>query len=218
MKSFTVQLSLAGLAVLALAACSRPTEFASEANAVYEKGGPPPLPPASVTLDSITPVEPPADTAAPDGAAPPDAAGGQFPDYKPKTTADTVTDYRSSVSGDIAALPSISNPAALALAFVEWKGRAAASPGASEQGAIQLGADPQEYRPSDAELVAAEAGDRLSAALNGADEATKASVAAVLPDAGARAYKRFDFRHSDVMGSGRYFYASPPKDASIPGG
>jgi hypothetical protein len=216
MKNFTVQLSLAGLAVLSLAACSRPTELASEANAVYEKGGPPPLPPASVTLDSITPVAPPPDTVASDGTTPaPDSA--QFPDYKPKTTADTVTDYRPGVAGEIAALPPVGNASALALAFLDWKGRAAASPGALEQGAFQLGAVAQEYRPSDAELVTAEAGDRLSAALNGADEATKAAVAAVLPDAAARAYKRFDFRHSDVKGSGRYFYASPPKEASIPG-
>jgi hypothetical protein len=216
MKSLIARLSLTGLVVLSLAACSRPTELASEANAVYEKGGPPPVPPASVTLDSITPVEPPPDAAVPDGAAP-DAAGGQFPDYKPKTTADTVTDYRPGVASDIAALPPVGNASSLALAFIDWKARAAASPGAFEQGAVPLGADPQEYRPSNAELVAAEAGDRLSAALNGADEATKTAVAAVLLDAGARAYKRFDFRHSDVMGSGRYFYASPPKDASIPG-
>jgi hypothetical protein len=216
MKSITARLSLAGLAVLSLAACSRPTELASEANAVYEKGGPPPLPPASVTLDSIVPVAPPPDAALPDGAAP--ETGAQFPDYKPKPTPDTATDYRSSVAGEINALPPVGDPASLALAFVDWKGRAAASPGAFEQGAVPLGADAQEYRPSDAELVAAEAGDRLSAALNGADEATKAAVAEVLPDAGARAYRRFDFRHSDVMGSGRYFYASPPKDAAIPGG
>ena len=81
-----------------------------------------------------------------------------------------------------------------------------------------LGADERQYKPSDAELVAAEAGDRLSAAINGADQATKDAVNAVLgADASGRAYKRFDYRHSDVMGSGRYFYASPPKDASVPG-
>ena len=83
---------------------------------------------------------------------------------------------------------------------------------------MQLGADPQQYKPSDAELVAAEAGDRLSAALNGADDATKVSVSAVLgPDPSARNYRRFDYRHSDVMGSGRYFYASPPQGATVPG-
>ena len=49
--------------------------------------------------------------------------------------------------------------------------RAAAAPGGFEAGQVQLGANEQEYKPSDAELVAAEAGDRLSAALQGADEA-----------------------------------------------
>lgn len=202
---------LAGFAAVGLVACSKPTELASEANAVYEKGKPPALPPESVTLDSVAPVEIPADAA-------PGAADDALADYLPKTTADTVTDYRPSVSSDIAALPPVGNPAALAQAFLEWKSRAAASPGAFEEGAIQLGADPQQYKPSDAELVAAEAGDRLSAAVNGADDATKVSVSAVLgPDPSARNYKRFDYRHSDVMGSGRYFYASPPQDATVPG-
>jgi hypothetical protein len=82
---------------------------------------------------------------------------------------------------------------------------------------VQLGADPQEYRPSDAELVAAEAGDRLAAALSGADDATKAAVATTLGDAAeASVYKRFDYRVVDVMGSGRYFYASKPKEAALP--
>lgn len=203
-----------GIAALALAACSKPTELASEDNAVYERGAGPEVPPDEVTLDSVEPVEPPAD--APAGT--PATDGEQFPDYQPKTTADTVTDYRPSVSGDIAALPPVGDPAGLARAFLDWKARAAASPGAFEEGAVQLGADPQEYRPSDAELVAAEAGDRLAAALNGADDATKVSVSAVLgPDPSARYYKRFDYRHSDVMGSGRYFYASPPENATVPG-
>jgi hypothetical protein len=205
----------AGVTILAVVACSKPTELASEANAVYEKGKPA-LPPESVTLDSIVPIAPPEDLLAPD--AEPGSISGQFPDYQPKTSADTVADYRPSVGGDIGALPPVGSPAALAQAFVDWKARAAASPGAYEEGQVQLGADPQEYKPSDAELVAAEAGDRLSAALVGADDATKVSVSAVLgPDPAARNYKRFDYRHSDVMGSGRYFYASPPKDATVPG-
>jgi len=199
-------------AILALAACSKPTELASEANAVYEKGKPE-LPPESVTLDSIVPIAPPEDV------LPADAQPGSLPgDYQPKTTADTVTDYRPGVAGDINGLPPVGNPSALAQAFVDWKARAAAAPGAFEEGQVQLGANQQQYNPSDAELAAAEAGDRLSAALVGADDATKVSVSAVLgPDPAARNYKRFDYRHSDVMGSGRYFYASPPKDATIPG-
>ena len=58
---------------------------------------------------------------------------------------------------------------------------------------------------------------RLSAALNGADDGTKASVAAALGDAPeGRVYRRFDYRSVDVMGSGRHVYASKPKEAALP--
>jgi hypothetical protein len=217
----------AGLAALLLSACQKATELASEANAVYERGVEPKLPPPSVTLESVPDVAPPPEDAPIDGTPPavpaPPAADGAPPadpsaGYTPKTTADTVRDYRPGVSDEISALPPVSDAAALARAFLQWNGRAQGAPGTYEAGAVMLGADEREYKPSDAELVAAEAGDRLSAALNDADQATKDAVAAVLgPDASVRAYKRFDYRHSDVMGSGRYFYASPPKDASVPG-
>ena len=53
-----------------------------------------------------------------------------------------------------------------------------------------------------------------AAALSGADDATKAAIATTL--GGDASYKRFDYRVVDVMGSGRYFYASSPKGASLP--
>lgn len=204
---------LAGPMLVGAAACSKPTELASNANgkgretvAAAATGTPPPEIPAE-ELAAI---------ATEQGAAPVDPTADASP-ITPKDSADTVTDYRASVAGDIGALPSLGDAAALAAAFVDWKGRAASSPGAYEQGQVQLGADAQEYHPSDAELVAAEAGDRLAAALQGADDATKAAVAAALGDAPeARVYRRFDYRHSDVMGSGRYFYASKPKEAALP--
>jgi hypothetical protein len=205
---------LAATLIFTAAACSKPTELASDDNAV---GGPSPMAPASV------PSIPPPDVVAPPLEDPsitdPPAVDPEvreaFPDYQPKTTPDTVLDYRPAVSGDIAALPA--DAAELAEAFVSWKAKASAAPGAFEQGAQHLGADEQQYVPSDAELVAAAAGARLARALSGADEATKEAVAAVLgPDPATRTYKRFDFRHVDVLGSGRFFYASPPKDASIP--
>jgi hypothetical protein len=217
-----------GLCALLLSACQKATELASEANAVYERGVEPKLPPASVTLESVPDVAPPPedapvdgtpapaalDASAPaDGAAPADPSAG----YAPKSTPDTVRDYRPGVSDQISALPPVSDAAGLARSFLQWNGRASGSPGTYEAGAVQLGADERQYKPSDAELVAAEAGDRLSAAINGADQATKDAVIAVLgTDASGRAYRRFDYRHSDVMGSGRYFYASAPKDASVP--
>lgn len=204
------------VAALAASACQRQTALASNANAkgaitvaaAPPKTQMPELPPealADIAADNPDAVIPGADpTAADPGATPSDSPAGPA----------TVTDYRPSVAGDIAALPAVSDAASLAASFVTWQQKAAASPGAMEEGQIPLGADPQEYRPSDAELVAAEAGDRLSAALQGADEATKASVTTIVAD--TRAYKRFDFRRVDVMGSGRYYYASQPKSASLP--
>lgn len=213
---------LAASILLVLAGCSKPTELASDRNAV---GGPTPFAPASVPSipPPVTELPPAGAPAPPDAAAPPGASTidaeikERFPDYKPKDTADTVTDFRGGVSGDISALPPASDAAGLAQAFLSWKAKAAASPGSFQPGAQQLGADAQEYVPSDAELVTAEAGDRLAAAMRNADAAAKTAVAAVLTDAAARSYKRFDYRHVDVLGSGRFFYASQPRDSSIPG-
>ena len=201
------------IALLATAACSRPTELASEANAkgrITAASAPAQTAPPEVPEEFL--IDEPAPEVAPDPSSP--SISDAFPDYQPLGRGATVSDYRPSIAGDISALPPVGDAPALARAFADWRGRAAASPGAMEDGAIQLGADPQQYRPSDAELVAAEAGDRLAAALNGADDAIKASVSEIV--GGAAGYKRFDYRNVDVMGSGRFFYASPPKDASLP--
>lgn len=218
----------AWLPALLLGACQKVTELASESKAVYERGVEPKLPPASVTLESVPDVAPPPEDAPIDGTPPetpmPDADGAAPASpadastaIAPKTTADTVRDYRPGVGDQIGALPPVSDAPALARAFLQWNGRAQGAPGTYEAGAVMLGADEREYKPSDAELVAAEAGDRLSAAMNGADQTTKDAVNAVLgTDAAGRSYKRFDYRHSDVAGSGRYFYASAPKEASVP--
>ncbi len=206
---------LALLAVLAATACQRQTELASNANGVGREtvpAAPPKTPPPEIPADELAAI-----TAEQDGATPAPGPVDPSAGYTPKDTPDTVLDYRPEVAGDINALPPAGDAAGLARAFVEWKAKAAAAPGAYEQGAVQLGADPQEYRPSNAELVAAEAGDRLASALQGADEPTRAAITTTLGAAPeARVYRRFDYRHSDVMGSGRYFYASKPKEAALP--
>jgi hypothetical protein len=187
--------------------CSKPTALASNANAkgtITVAAAPPKTPPPELPPEALAELA--ADN--PDAAAPP-----ATPSDTPAGPA-TVTDYRASIAADIAALPPVGDAASLAASFASWHAKAAAAPGATEDGQVQLGADPQEYRPSDAELVTAEAGDRLSAALQGGDEATKASVATIVGE--ARTYRRFDFRRVDVMGSGRYYYASQPRAATLP--
>lgn len=205
---------MASLAVLAASACSRPTELASDAagkGKITVAAAAPNTPPPELPPEVIAERE--GELPAPDSSADP----GADPDAATDTALSgpaTVEAYRASVAGDIAALPPVGDAPALAAAFVSWKERADSSPGAFEQGQVQLGADAQEYRPSDAELVAAEAGDRLSAALQGADEATRASVAAAL--SGVRSYRRFDYRRVDVPGSGRFVYASAPRETQLP--
>lgn len=213
MRSTPLLGALALIALLATGACSKPTALASEANAkgrITAAAAPAQTAPPEVPEEFLIDEQPP--EVAPDPSAP--SISDAFPDYQPLGRGATVTDYRPSVTSEVAGLPPVSDAPALARAFADWRNRAAGSPGAMEEGAIQLGADPQQYRPSDAELVAAEAGDRLAAALNGADDMTKASVSEIV--GGAAGYKRFDYRNVDVMGSGRFFYASPPKDASLP--
>ena len=199
------------LAMTSVAACSKPTELASSANgkgSITVAAAPKNTPPPEIPAEELAAI------AAEQGeAAPTDPTTEAAPDSTPSGPA-TVTDYRASVASQIGALPTVGDAAALAAAFADWRARAAAAPGAFEAGQQQLGADAQEYNPSDAELVAAEAGDRLSAALQGADEATRTVVAAAIGD--STSYRRFDFRRVDVAGSGRFVYASAPREARLP--
>jgi hypothetical protein len=198
------------LVLAAAAACSKPTELASNANgkgSITVAAAPKNTPPPEIPAEELAAI------AAEQGeGAAIETATEAAPDSAPSGPA-TVTDYRPSLASQIGALPAVDDAAALAAAFADWRTRAAAAPGAFMAGQQQLGADTQEYSPSDAELVAAEAGDRLSAALRGADEATRTTVAAVIGD--NTSYRRFDFRRVDVAGSGRFVYASPPREARL---
>jgi len=139
-------------------------------------------------------------------------------EFRPKLSPDTLLDYRPSLAERVAALP----PAQLSLlgdlvATLEaLKERASTKPGNWRLGPVYLGANTQEYQPSDDELLAAELGDRIRRIIGTADPA---DVAGALKRAGVNAeileYNRFEYRHADVMGSGRFFYASEPKATSI---
>jgi len=136
-----------------------------------------------------------------------------FPGYKLKTTPDTVFDFRPQLGDRVAKLP----PAALESLpglldeLVRRKALALKNPGEWREGSIPLGGDPQEYNPSDEELLVGELGNRIGQVV--AAEKAEA-VQRVLSAAGfngtAVDYGRILFRHVDVMGSGRFFYASSP--------
>lgn len=142
----------------------------------------------------------------------------RFPDYRPKETPDTLLDYRPSLSGEVAALPAarVENLKDLISALKSWSGKAAQNPGRYEEGNVALGANPKEYVPSDAELMVFEICERIRQIVLNTDSVTlsntikeqKVKVRQII-------YKHFTFRHVDVMGSGRFFYASEPKAAVI---
>jgi hypothetical protein len=142
---------------------------------------------------------------------PPPTAEERFPDYKPKTSPDTVLDYRPQIGAELEKLPAakLENLSRLLDLLEEYKQKSKQNPGRTEEGNVILGADPQEYVPSDDELVQSEIGKRI-----------KQVVDAAAPGALKRKERQLEygsitFRHVDVMGSGRFFYASSPTKTII---
>jgi hypothetical protein len=147
------------------------------------------------------------------GLDPATTAEVHFPDYRPKTTPDTALDLRPDLGADFGKLPpaTLSSLPALVKALEQAKRAAAADPGKWTKGRLELGADRQQYVPSRPDLRAAEVGDRLRSVVA---SNKPADVKAALTKAGIAArqvkYNRFTFRHVDVMGTGRFTYASGP--------
>jgi hypothetical protein len=136
-----------------------------------------------------------------------------FGDYVPKLTPDTVLDYRGTINPRLEELPPAQLEAlpALLARIEEQKHLAAKHRGRFTPGNLILGADPEEYQPSDEELLESEVGDRIQRVVS---RANPAEIASILERAGIALteveYGAISFRHVDVMGSGRFFYASAP--------
>jgi hypothetical protein len=134
---------------------------------------------------------------------PPPTAEERFPDYKPKVSPDTVLDYRPQIAAELDKLPAATRknlPKLLEL-LEEYKKKSQQNPGNTEEGNQILGADAQEYVPSNEELIQSEIGARIKQVA----DALKQKVE----------YHAITFRHVDVMGSGRFFYASRPAKTII---
>lgn len=138
--------------------------------------------------------------------------------FNPKMSPDTVADYRPAVASRVSRIPQadMETLPALVQLMRRLNRTAAKSPGRWVSGFAYLGANPREYRPSDAELVAGEVGDRIHGFVS---KASLGQVVATLKrarvDLAPISYSSFQFRHADVMGTGRYFYASAPRLVTI---
>ena len=156
-----------------------------------------------------------------DRPAPPETAQAvelRLMEFRPKLSPDTLLDYRPRLADRLAALPpaQLSTLGELVTMLDALKEHAVAKPGAWAVGPVYLGANAQEYRPSDDELLAAELGDRIRRVVGTAEpEDVTAALSRVGVNAAILEYNRFEYRHADVMGSGRYFYASEPKATAI---
>ena len=135
-------------------------------------------------------------------------------EYRPKMSPDTVLDYRPAITEQVAKLPPVAVAAlpALVRTLERYQAVARRQPGQWTMGRVYLGANPREYWPSNAELLAAVVGNRIKKLL---ERASLGEIGRVLAEAGVKlaviTYNSFEYRHADVMGSRRYFYCSAPK-------
>ncbi|MBU0763410.1 MAG: WG repeat-containing protein [Bacteroidetes bacterium] len=134
---------------------------------------------------------------------------GMFPDYEPRLSPDMMLDYNPSLYSKVEELPEAlpENIPALLDMFEKYQKEAKKNPGVWVEGNMILGADPQQYEPSDAELLVGEIGERIQSIAESPD---KQKIIEVLDKNNIKTreilYRRFWFRHCDVMGSGRFFY------------
>lgn len=137
-----------------------------------------------------------------------------FPDYEPKITPDTIEDYlRKPESEVFKTLGEIGgaileNLKPILTLFKKYQKKAKENPGKFQDGRVSLGANLKQYTPSDEELIVSELGKMIK------------NIMEVYSEKEINEYKKGEriksqiiefnevyFRHVDVMGSGRYFYA-----------
>ncbi len=137
-----------------------------------------------------------------------------FPDYEPKTTPDTIEDYLRTPEGEVFKIlteirgAKLENLKHFLTLFKSYQEKANKNPGKFQDGRVSLGANLKQYTPSEEELIVSELGKTIK------------NIIESHPENKVEEYKKkekiksqsieFDqiyFRHVDVMGSGRYFYA-----------
>ena len=142
-----------------------------------------------------------------------------FPDYELKITLDTVFDYLKYPKTNIFKIldeigrPNLEKLKLILSYFKKYKIEAKKNPGGIQKGNIAIGADSDQYYPSEEEILVSELGKMLK---NIVESNSKREIEKIMLKEGVKSQKiEFSgiiFRHVDVMGSGRYFYADKAKD------
>lgn len=141
-----------------------------------------------------------------------------FSDYEPKTTPDTVHDYlRNPNSFVFEILEEIGQLSLEKLKiiidyFIKYKTKAEQNPGGYQEGNIAIGADPDQYYPSEEEILVSELSKMIKIII---DSNSKKLIDKIKKKDGIISqtlkFNEVNFRHVDVMGSGRFFYAEKKK-------
>jgi len=136
-----------------------------------------------------------------------------FPDYKPKISPDTIEDYLRRPSkvyeilGEIGE-SSISKLNKLLDLFNNYEKKAKKNVGKYEEGNIAIGADQFQYYPSEEELLVSELGKMILQLIESySKQQLKTIKLRYKIEPQQIRFFEITFRHVDVMGSGRFFYA-----------
>ncbi len=132
-----------------------------------------------------------------------------FSEYQPKQTPDKLTDFMPQVAGEVKKIPEAEteNLRVLCRIFKQYKKTAKKQHGEWVEGNMLLGGSSKEYKPSEAELLLGETGNRILTALEkvGNDDWVVLKKQQRLRSCKLK-FIKFSFIHYDVMGSGRFFY------------
>ena len=141
-----------------------------------------------------------------------------YPDYQPKKIPDTVYDYLRYPKTNIFKIldeigqPNLEKLKLIFSYFKKYKIEAKKNPGGFQKGNVAIGADSDQYYPSEEEILVSEVGKMLK---NIVESNPKREIEKIMLKEGVESQKiEFSgiiFRHVDVMGSGRYFYADKAK-------
>ena len=145
----------------------------------------------------------------------------KFPDYEPKRSLDTIEDYLRRPSkvyeilGEIGE-PSISKLNKLLDLFNNYEKKAKKNVGKYEEGNIAIGADQFQYYPSEEELVVSELGKMILQLIESySKQQLKTIKLRYKIEPQQIRFFEITFRHVDVMGSGRFFYADKATKETI---
>ena len=145
-----------------------------------------------------------------------------FPDYQPKRSPDTVHDYLRKPDSKVFKIlseidpPTLKNLKHILSYFNKFKIEAEQNPGGIQQGNVALGADLDQYYPSEEEILVSELGKSIKIIIESSSKQQCEDLKEIEGiSSQTLIYNEIVYRHVDVMGSGRFFYAEKKQQETI---